>query len=377
LYLAPRGDGQAGTGTITDPFDASTPAKLWQAWLKTAFRSDGLTNHTIVFLPGTYACTNDLRLPWDAREVIISGYGARLVEVDTALEGQRHMLTTSWEGNDAVSFEGFSLDCGSAVKYGASAKVCGVWSRGKGNSVRNVTVKNLASCNRGGDSLEAFGINLVSDGGIVSGCQVSGIAGELPFATGICLNGSDSVASGNVVDLGDTSATNQTVTFGYSLYGNRLLLSGNVARNVDAGISMDGSGDGGESTWSDNVVTGNILGGNEMCVRIDNNTQGYRNWLWTGNNFHANGGRWLLLSTQNPKWAATKIAGNRFTGNAFSGTVQADNLLLSNWGEDPHTFNANSFSVPPKIQPLSNEKDLYGQGNTVQGRPANREFRGE
>lgn len=381
LYIAARQDGQPGTGTITDPFDGSDARKLWSAWMRTAFRRDGVSGQTIVFLPGTYAVTNELRLPYDAKDVTVSGYGARMVFADKALTGQRTILCTSWDGNHDVTWEGFTLDCGSEVKFSGNGKVCGVYSRGRNNVVRDVTIRKLACYNKAPYATgyhEAFGIVLYSDGGICSGNLVTGTAGgESQTLTGISVSGNDCSISGNVVDFGDESATNNVTSFGYSAYGNRLLFSGNVARRVDAGVSMDGAGDlSRTNAWEDNLFVGNQFSGNTMTVRIQNNSQSYRNWLWVGNQFNAQGRQWLSMWTSDV-WKANRISGHRFVGNAFGGTPQKkENMRLSNYQEEPHVFIGNSFVVEPSIDTMTNSNTLVGGENVVRGKRNDKAFGG-
>jgi hypothetical protein len=381
LYIAPRTDNKPGNGTLEDPFDGSDPGRLWQAWLKTAFRKDGVGNQTIVFLPGVYSVTNELRLPYDAKEVTLSGYGARLVFTDQAVSGQRTVLSTAWRGNDHTVMEGFTIDCGTAAKFtGKNGKVQGLFSKGRNNVVRDVTIRNTASYNRpphGSVYEESFGIILDSEGGLCSGNSVTGTGGgESQGVTGISLSGNDCSVTGNVVDFRDHSASNGVTSFGFSLYGSGIVMNGNVARGVDAGISMDGAGTiEVTNTWQENVISGNLLAGNQMAVRIHNNSQTYKDWLWIGNNFR--GSEWLSMWTNRREWLTNKISGQRFVGNMFTGSPRSKaNMTLMNF-QEPHSFIGNSFTVKPDINVGKAKNTFGGFGNTIQGTPDDRPFGGK
>lgn len=374
LYLAPRTDGSSGAGTISDPFNASTPHHLWRAWQKTAFRPDGTSDQTIVFLPGVYSSTNELRLPGDAKRVTVTGYGATIVYGEKLLTGQRTMLSTAWTGNDDVTICGFILDCGTEVTFtNGNAKVCGVFANGKHCIVRDVKVMKSASYNQQTVDQEAFGIILANDGGLCSGNMIVGTSGSSnQVVTGISINGDDCVVTGNAIDLEDDSATNALVSFGYSLYGNRIVMNGNVARRVDAGVSMDGSGSGGSNTWSDNIIAANQISGNEMVVRIANNTQSYTNWLWLGNGLRAQGRAWLSIWTTDPWIAGSRLSGHSFINNLFTGPAREKaNIILNNF-EGPHAFSGNRFSVLPDVDTVTNKLDLIGADNIVKGKASAR-----
>lgn len=370
LYIAPRLDGSSGAGTVTDPFNGSTPSKLMKAWQKTAYRTDGGSQQLIVFQPGFYTLTNELRLPADSTNVMISGYGATIVYAEKNLAGQRTMLSTAWSGNAGTVIEGFTLDCGSEVTLSATnSKVCGVYLGGRNSIARNLTIRNILSFNGPAVDQEAFGIITQGDGVICSGCVITGTRGASnQVDTGISINGDDCLLTGCVVDLGDFDPTNSLTSFGYSLYGNRNTMSANVAKGVDAAISMDGSGSGGSNVWSDNIVIGNQLSGNEMAVRIQNNSQSYTNWNWVANNFRGMGRSWLSIWTDTAWQATTKLSGHSFIGDLFTGTVRSNaNITLSNF-EGPHTFIGNRFSAQPDINYWTNAPDILGTGNIVRGR---------
>lgn len=381
LYIAPRTDGKPGNGTLEEPFDGSTAARLWQAWLKTAFRKDGVGHQTIVFLPGVYSVTNELRLPYDAKEVTISGYGSRLVYTDTAIVGQRTVLCTAWRGNAHTTIEGFTIDCGSEARFsGKNGKVQGIYSKGRNNVVRDVTIRNIASYNRpphGSAYEEAFGIVMDSVGGLCSGNTVTGTGGGASQGvTGISISGDDCSVIGNIVDLEDASGTNDLTSFGFSLYGSGIVMNGNVARGVDAGMSMDGAG-GVEvtNTWQENLIVGNLFTGNQMAVRIHNNSQSYKDWLWVGNNFR--GSEWLSMWTNRREWMTNKISGQRFVGNIFTGSSRGKvNMTLGNF-QEPHSFIGNSFTEKPDINLGKAKNTLGGFGNTILGVPDDRPFGGK
>lgn len=374
LYISPRTDGSSGAGTLVDPFNGSTPSRLWKAWQKTAFRSDGASDQVIVFLPGVYSSTNEMRLPEGVQRVRLIGDGATIVYAEKSLVGQRTMLGTAWGGNDDVTISGFTLDCsGVTFTNGNNAKVCGVFARGKHNVVRDITVRGLASRNEATVDQEAFGIILADDGGICSGNMIVGTSGQLnQVVTGISINGNDCTVRGNVIDLEDDDATNALTSFGYSIYGSRITLIGNVARRVDAGVSMDSSGSGGSNTWSDNVIVGNQIAGNEMVVRIQNNVQSYTNWVWIGNGLRAQGRAWLSIWTTDPWIAGSKLSGHSFIANLFTGDAREKaNIILNNF-EGPHAFSDNRFSVQPDVNLVTNRNDMIGADNIAKGRASMR-----
>lgn len=319
----------------------------------------------VFFRPGIYVLTNDLVLLPGTSNLLVSGYGAVLQLRGTNLGGQFHLLRTDWEGNSGVTYEGFTLDCAGA-SFSNPGKTVGICAIGANNIVRNVLVRNLVAVGE-----EAFGIILRSTNGLCSGNSVLGRPKVTPsseyvnfipvgLVSGIVIQGENTTANGNVVDLEDYSRDNALTTFGFSVYGSYCTLSGNSTRNVDAGFSSDGSGSGGNSVWHDNIIIGNHFSGNEMCVRIDNNTQSYRDWTWIGNNFRATGNLWLLLATQNAIWSSNKIEGHFFLGNQFSGSPREKNLVIYNY-DKPHKFSENNFLGSPRGNFGTNEPMSVGK----------------
>lgn len=361
-YLAHRTDGRDGTGMASDPYDASTPYKLASAWQKSSAKSDT----AITFFPGTYTLTNDLSLPAGISNITVSGYGAQLAFAGTNMASRYvHVLRTSFTGNNDITFAGFRIDAGG--HYIGPGKTCGILASGNNNTVRDCVVRNITSASA---TNEAFGIIVRGTNGLCSGNMVHGVKTFLGsgLATGILIEGESISAVNNSVDFVDDSETNPTTTFAYSVYASSSVLSGNTSRRCDAGIAMDGAGDGLYTSWRDNVITGNQFAGNRMCVRIDNNTQSFNDWLWSGNVFHAQGGTWLMLWTSEV-WRTNEIRGHRFVGNTFTGSAAPVNMVVGNYGSSPHSFFGNSFNTAPNFLVVTNS--FYGASNVVQGKPDN------
>lgn len=367
FYLAPRTDGADGSGTFNDPWNASTTDKLALTWNRLIY-SD-LTwpeGATITFMPGDYYLSRQLDLAVGGKNLTLSGYGARLYLTNASFTGigMSAICTRRFigGGNPNTVIQGFDIDIGTYLNFGAPGSVNGVFVEGDHCTVRDVTVRNIQSLG----AYESFGIIFGSSNGIISGCSVLDLKDG--GGTGIVFGGYHNVATGNLVDLGG-------VGIGASVYGHGNVVQGNIIRNCEGAFCMDGAGAIADGTiWRDNLITGNHFSASWLAIRVENNNQGFENWTFA-NNVIDSQQRWLSLWTGDA-WKSNKVTGFRFIGNQFTGPVAkvapVANMVLQNFKS--HSFINNEFSVPPTIIFGTNANTIYGAGNTVGGIPNNSAF---
>ena len=346
VYISPRGD-KGGTGTMLDPFDASTPEQLFGLW-------DQFNSHqgkTLVFLPGTYYVDRTLMLSQHMTDVYLKGEGARLVFTNNAARGTVSVIQSHWDGNPRVVVDGLTIDCGSYVKFVADGKVAGIVLKGSANVVRNCRVLNMVSANFTQNVHEAFGIILESKHGMAYANTVermivpSGVGG----GTGLVVMGDGNLANGNTIYMGDPSYKNGYYSFGLSTYGNENVLSGNSVSGCDMALAMDhgGNGEFAGRVWRDNVISGNRLSASQIAFRIHPISQGFANWTIVGNQFNTEL-MWIDLFHHQPAFKSNVITGFSFVGNHFGGKARAKhNVALS--GFEWHRFTGNSWDVPVDV----------------------------
>jgi hypothetical protein len=367
FYLAPRTDGQAGNGTLNDPWDASSPAKLKACWDRLIF-TDLTWPHggTITFMPGDYYTTEQLGLAWDGKNLTLSGYGARLFLTNKAFTGIGMSAICTRQfidgGNDNTIIQGFDIDVGTYFEFLDPGSVTGVFVEGNHCIVRDVTVRNIQSFGWH----ESFGIIFGSSNGIISGCSVLKL--KQGGGSGIVFGGYHNAATGNLIDLGGTG-------LGVTVYGHGNVVQGNIIRNCEGAFSMDGGGGIANGTiWRDNLVTGNHFAATWLSLRVENNNQGFANWTFADNVFDSPQ-RWISMWTGDV-WMSNQITGFRFVGNQFTGMATnagaMQNIVLQNFKR--HSFLNNEFNTAPTILFGTNANTVYGAGNTVAGVPDNSAF---
>lgn len=367
FYLAPRTDGRAGSGTLSDPYDASTPTKLQTTWYSCVYSNMGAAQKKLVFMAGAYFATNSLAVPVGASNISLSGYGATIYLTNSALsDGSMSAFTSDPVGVHGITWEGFDLDCGTYVTMTGNGKTSGITHWGNNSTVRDVTIRNIIAA--GSAAYESFGIildgtNNICRGNVVRNLIASGGTGDVG-GTGIVIEGAGSVLAENIVDLMAVN-TNGFNAFGYSIYGSDIVMAGNVARNCSIALSMDSTSDFESAVWRDNLVVGNHLSGDEKALRIEASNQHYQNWTLTGN-YLKSAYLWVYM-TPIAGYGYTNYAnGFQFIGNRFGGSVtNVDNIEMYpfNW----HTFIANSFSTNVDLKLDTNANLTYGGLNSTNG----------
>jgi hypothetical protein len=131
VWIAARTDGQAGTGTVVDPFDGSTRSKLDALW--PTIVSGGPTK--VTFAPGLYLTNGSLR---PISNCTIDGYGATL-KLDTGA-GVTDTKRSIFQGDSATNItnctiEGFTLDDNLGGQTASQTCMQGVTFYGSNNHI--------------------------------------------------------------------------------------------------------------------------------------------------------------------------------------------------------------------------------------------------
>jgi hypothetical protein len=285
VYIAAHTDGSGGNGTLRNPFDGSTSAKL-DAMLRRI--SNGTTVH---FGPGTFQSAGfrdddpngGFSVKPKCRYVGAGPEVTTLKVLNVGLNGQLACAFCAPGTNTDVSgasVENMTIDMnGSAIvaANNADLRTFGVSLPGSNNKISNVHLIHVYG--HEATLKEAFGLgtpasatNLKPKGNLIENCVVDDFATGYDYGQMICITGG--VAKGNWV-IGQTTSTSA-----YQAYGANSVLNGCYAFNCRTFLYMD-TGDVGPllvkncQAWG---ITGEFVnltpsaGFRHHDVRVMNNT---------------------------------------------------------------------------------------------------------
>jgi hypothetical protein len=244
VWIAVRTDGLPGSGTVADPYDGSTEAKL-DPILR------GLANGTVVhFGPGTFLSKafqdGSSSVGFSVKpgcRYIGAGRDLTTFRITSVIATNTHLAAVFFIGSNAdvsgASVENMTIDAnGTALVAANSADMCtyGVSLPGSRNTIRNVRLIGMYGHEATGR--EAFGLgtppsatNPTPRGNLIEGCLVDSFATGNDHGQMICINGG--TARDNLV-VGQT--TNSSA---YQAYGKKAILENCRSINCKTFLYMD------------------------------------------------------------------------------------------------------------------------------------------
>ena len=285
VYIAAHTDGSGGNGTLRNPFDGSTSAKLDAVLRRIA------TGSTVHFGPGTFESAgyrdDDPNGGFSVKpKCRYVGAGPNMTTLKVLNVGLNQRLACAFCASgtntdvSGASVENMTIDMnGSAIVAANNADLCtfGVSLPGSNNKISNVHLVHVYGREEKGK--EAFGLgtpasasNPKPKGNLIVNCVVDDFASGYDYGQMICISGG--VASGNWV-IGQT-----TNTSAYQAYGANAVLDRCYSFNCRTFLYMD-TGDVGPllvkncHAWGIGGEFVNLTpsaGFNHHDVRVINNT---------------------------------------------------------------------------------------------------------
>lgn len=329
-YLDDRDDGQAGTGSLTNPYDASDATKLAALWSSLG------TN--IVILPGTYSITSSL----ECTGKTIRGSGTNETLIQWTAPANGIMFSSPTLVSDMELDAGSQIDSGGGVP--TAVRLTG------SSTARNLLITHL----EGYGASEGFGVLCFGSGNRVDNVQVIGADGH--YVTGIGIgSGTGCVITNCLVDFGVAKGNPTNSLFGFGVAGYNCRVVDSTFTNCAGAAHHDTSGvSPTEGVWSDNTYSNLTLSGTMRSVWFDTTTQRYSNYLFSACNIIAQGhdgfdhyaadqcDRWVFLQGTTP----TNVVNFVFTNCTFSGNAAtnfANNIVNEDTGVSGLDMRGNTF----------------------------------
>jgi hypothetical protein len=314
FWVAPRTDGLAGTGTITDPYDGSTQTKFDTVMSSLTSNS----NIAIHLLPGSYQSHFTWNLPAGCK---FRGSGKSLVTIQNAdgYYSGANCIGTPRTGllTDNVEVSDLTVDVNGTVGNAASTTTGGVVIYGN-----NAIIKNVRVINARGAATECFPIGIFAHstsivGALIENCEVDSFLGTNGTMIQLGIDSANTAATATGVVRGcyvhDCTAV-QAFGSGGSL---NVVFEGNYSYNCKNGFNLD--------SWTNTglrVVNNQFMKCGQFGVTINNQGATFRDCLVQDNVVEIDSGR-------SSDFLAYWITDTYVPANHMDGFVVRNNIALS------------------------------------------------
>lgn len=232
IWLSPRTDGISGTGTLSNPYDASTQIKLDA--ITDPLYLDDIPNVTIHFLEGSYTTGGvGMRNGWK-----IIGAGKNKTFITSKNVNGNAAFTTVSDTYSGQSVEGMTIDCNydANIIVNPNGGFAAVHVAGPDSYISNVKVINSGGLN------ETFALWVVGSSSVpcdrsyISDCEVLQVKNNCTPITISTISATYSI--GNRMENNFVSGNGVCIGLGHG-NTNGCIVSGNILFNCGNGIYSD------------------------------------------------------------------------------------------------------------------------------------------